>query len=846
MMHHFVRCRSFAAMLAAALLGAGFARADDIVATWDDSHWVEGDGTILATFPNNDTPPGATYALVLNGGSVSLGGIAPTVNGLTWTGGAFSSPGITRDGDTVTGGQLTVQNTAALSGDLQLNSAFLVLNGITTIGAGGASTLAGQTPGSQIFNNGTLTLSHTAVQGSFFLFNTGRLDISSADNVSLSGLAIQNSGALVLHSGEAFTLDGDSAGSFSLDGGSALSLGNNGNFTAASSISGAGDVVVDQAHVTVRGAYALSGNTRVTGGDGELRVYSAATTGGLSVTDGFAGGPGSMTAAGAVSLNHGTLSFLGGLTANAGITVAPSVSTLGGHVLNPAGQLFALGDSTHATTLTLASAAVVSNAGTLTAGPGIVLASGATMPVLANSGVLVVQAPGDVLSLADSLSDTDARLAFSNSGDVYVNAGQFNLAASGSLTLGGNFHVAAGATLGLGADYSVTGTLTGAGNLLISTALTPTNFGTVPWRGLNAVTINGNDSLTGDTTIANVAVSFNAATTLHNLSVTSGTLGGSGTLTLVGDAVFSLGTVQVAGVIVNGTLAIGSNLQTTPTFDTTAVTVASGGSMTVSNMATFVLKGHASITNSGLLTFTNVQSVTASSFGSLQNPGGTITNEGTINLPTSTAFSSSVTFNNQGTINITHGSFQLAARGTDSADAAINVSSGAFFLGGVRDLLAGSLTNAGQIWVSSGTSTMTIGAGVTFANSGTLLVRNGTLVLAAAQQTESNGIFDAESGATLDFAASYDFSVAGDPTLTGGGLVIIDPGVTLTLAVDSAFAGTIQDNGTLVLAPARDPAHAGAVPAFTVLPAAVPEAGTLLLCVPAAGLLVGRRRRRAP
>jgi hypothetical protein len=125
---------------------------------------------------------------------------------------------------------------------------------------------------------------------------------------------------------------------------------------------------------------------------------------------------------------------------------------------------------------------------------------------------------------------------------------------------------------------------------------------------------------------------------------------------------------------------------------------------------------------------------------------------------------------------------------------------------------------------------------------GAITVDNAKFFLAAAQDPASPTTFAVDANATLEFAADYDLSSATDPTLTGAGTVIIDPGVTLTLSIDSAFAGTIEVNGTLFLTGPRDPGSTITTPNFTVRSAPVPEPASLALLAFAAPLLLRRRR----
>ncbi|HVX85251.1 MAG TPA: hypothetical protein VH253_10740 [Phycisphaerae bacterium] len=110
------------------------------------------------------------------------------------------------------------------------------------------------------------------------------------------------------------------------------------------------------------------------------------------------------------------------------------------------------------------------------------------------------------------------------------------------------------------------------------------------------------------------------------------------------------------------------------------------------------------------------------------------------------------------------------------------------------------------------------------------------------QQAATTGEFAMDSGSTLEFAASCDFSSPGGPTRTGpDGLTIVDPGITLTLPSDTAFAGTIDVYGTLVIAPPLNPADAGLSPTFTVVDE-VPEPASLTLLALVIPFSLRRRR----
>jgi hypothetical protein len=126
-----------------------------------------------------------------------------------------------------------------------------------------------------------------------------------------------------------------------------------------------------------------------------------------------------------------------------------------------------------------------------------------------------------------------------------------------------------------------------------------------------------------------------------------------------------------------------------------------------------------------------------------------------------------------------------------------------------------------------------------FQNNGLVKVLAGNFNL----HVPDTGAFTVQSDATLELAADYDFSTPTSPTLAGTGNILIDPGVTMTLAIDSAFAGTITVNGQLIIAPPRNPdAAPESLMQFTILPQPVPEPASLgAMALALLPLLVRRR-----
>lgn len=381
---------------------------------------------------------------------------------------------------------------------------------------------------------------------------------------------------------------------------------------------------------------------------------------------------------------------------------------------------------------------------------------------------------------------------------------------------------------------------------------------------------------------------------IDNLSLTGGTLTGTGSLTVGGTFNWSGAFIGIASIVATGTanltLASPAPPPYAPSLVATAFTLDSAATfnLSLSTSQTFNFQQHATFTNNGTFNVLTNTNLTGYPNGlSPHVPDGRFTNNGTLNIQKGLGVSSSINFDNAGTINIVKGNFIVAAVGNDSASSVINVSAGGHLVPFDRSFTTGTINNAGEIWINYNspgnlTNQATLGgAGLHLANAGALKVFGGLLVLGdappapsqltltpatavpstfintgtveisdsatlhlyAAQDPATTGVFTLDTpNATLDLAADYSFATATDPTLTGNGLVIVDPGTALTLAADTAFTGTIQVEGTLIIAPPRDPnAPASSLMQFTVV-SAVPEPASLGLLGAALVPLLGRRR----
>jgi hypothetical protein len=317
--------------------------------------------------------------------------------------------------------------------------------------------------------------------------------------------------------------------------------------------------------------------------------------------------------------------------------------------------------------------------------------------------------------------------------------------------------------------------------------------------GLGAFTLDG----------GTLAYAGNTATTAHAIALSAN--GGSilvqnnaATLTMLAPITGAGALTKVGG----GTLALSSD-----TFALSAITI-NGGALALSG-ATF-----------SAANFTNNSTVT----GPATFNGGSFTNNGT--FTNSGLLSSKINFTNFGAF--TQSGPQTWSAGTTFTNAAgtatFSTSPGAASAGHLAITVSGGTVNLASL-----------------DNLGALSLTGGTTKLTGAATTSSLApSISVGAAAILEFGANYDFTLANAPALTGTGQIIIDSGATLSLRIDSAFAGTIVANGTLFLAPALNPTALTFNFSVVTSDSPVPEPASLTLLALPAALVVRRRRTPHP
>jgi hypothetical protein len=140
---------------------------DGSTANWTDSaHW----SLPAPDYPDADHPPGATYDITINSGTLNLGGGSYLVHDATLTGGNLANGTLTvGNNTTISGPQKTYLNNTALhvlaGGTLTFNGGNLVYNqgwnASCIVNDGTISLLSGGAANLDITNNGSFTASAT-------------------------------------------------------------------------------------------------------------------------------------------------------------------------------------------------------------------------------------------------------------------------------------------------------------------------------------------------------------------------------------------------------------------------------------------------------------------------------------------------------------------------------------------------------------------------------------------------------------------------------------------------------------------------------------------------------------
>jgi uncharacterized repeat protein (TIGR03803 family) len=312
------------------------------------------------------------------------------------------------------------------------------------------------------------------------------------------------------------------------------------------------------------------------------------------------------------------------------------------------------------------------------------------------------------------------------------------------------------------------------------------------------------DGTWGGTITVNSALSVNG-----NFSLASGSLGGTGAMTVAGDAMHWTG-----GQIVLG--AGGFTNTGVLHADTTGGNLVLTGAGTLTNDAIFyeagtnglVLENSATLSNAGGATFdlTNDGGVS-------QSGGGTLSNAGTLEKTggTGTSTIATTTLGNTGTVKVAKGTLDISATVTQ---------------------VSGSTLTAGR-WTVTGSATVHSTLDITSAGTLTTLGSKAKVTLSGLNTAFTNlsGLTTINKGGSLSLLGGQSFTTTG--ALTNNGSIVLSPASILT--VSGSFTQTSTGTLTIELGGSNAAPTFGRVVSTT---GAVTLAGSLVVTstvVPAVG-----------
>ena len=374
-------------------------------------------------------------------------------------------------------------------------------------------------------------------------------------------------------------------------------------------------------------------------------------------------------------------------------------------------------------------------------------------------------------------------------------------------TLGGSVDIAAAGSLALGGDFTYqTGLrLRGAGSLAISSGTHVFPAGTLLLTGqmtfdAGSITINNpifpsNGIIVPTTT----SLTLNADQSMATLQ-TGGTLSGSGRLTVTGSLIWSAGTITGTGSI---TIAAGATMTSSGNGRFLARSLENLGTATFQSPGTLFFSG-ATLTNSGLFTLN----------ASVSNGAGSnlFVNRGTLQKGSTNSMTVTVPFNNQG-------SFAISAGSLTFTNLQNYVAASGSLTGGNWRISNGatvSISGAFITTLATGTSLTLEGVGSTLNPASGLSVNRGVLTLSngrpfnftsAGNVFHNHGTFEKSGAGSITIPASIVFNNYGAIRVTGGSLTVpgvLSAGGTLETSGTGMFVagramsfGTITNGGTL-------------------------------------------------
>ena len=786
-----------------------------------------GTGTLIINGANGQYGS-ASYGVQVTGAATIYSGASVTLNRGLLEAASISNAGTLN----FTGGTLDLTNSGMTVGTSGMLGAYVALgagktlqiSGTTTVAAGGALTISG----------GELDTGALSSGGGSISFTSGTLGITNSDLIIDTGGPLGNDVSLA--SGQTLNVKNNNlvvgntaAGTLAVGSGADVNAnqmfigaqtGSNGKVTVDGTVGG-GPIFVGGNSVGAGGTGTLTVNSgadmyggTITVWQGGSLVDNAATNlnntisiqsgGVMDTTGGSQIYAASVTNAGRIEVQNGTLSLSGGgpLTNTGGTIQADNGTTV---------QLFA---------------ATVSGGTLADTGTGNFVATSATLDGtpsggLTNNAVISVPDSGTA-SASDSLTLQGAiinngQINITSTGDttwLYIN-GPTTLSGSGVITLadnGGNTAFIAGTSSGGNNTLTNAGTIRGSGTIGNSSATNGdlqslANSGTVDANASGKTLVLGNYNLTNSGTLEATnggTLAFNYGAKINNAGGTILASGTNSVVNLVGADVQGGTLSDSAGGQVE---LFGSGTYKTTTLDGTASQFIVNSDLTVSSSNTLVISGNiqnngnltvqgfsGSVTNAtlyfqGATTLSGTGSVIMSlhSFFEGYNPSSTLTNQSTIAGAGSITNGSSL--NNSGTI-----------------DANITGQTLDIYTTPVTNTGTLEATNGGFINLDGGTIVNTAGT-ILASGAGSIAYFNAAIIQGGTVSAVTGGVVDMQGGTVQGGALTTDAQstiYAGSGKLDGSSSAVTNSGnlqATQTGPYNGnlTLAGTINNTGTITI-----------------------------------------------
>jgi fibronectin-binding autotransporter adhesin len=727
------------------------------------------------------TPGSGTNAVVTNGtsGNESIVNLSNGGSVANLTLGAFDTFNVLPGGSlSVSGSSISNAGAFNVTGGSGQNS-FLTLGASTTLTGTGVLNLAfnGVTNGAAFIEQsvGGVTLTNqSTIAGTGVIGNGGLALVNGSSgvinaNVSGATLTLNQSGGMTNQG----LLEATGGGQLSL---SALNFSNVG----ATITAGTGSSVQFSETTVVGGTLNQLGTGTLV--NENQTTLDGNTSGALTINGNFLGGPGATTIMGGTIVNNGNIQITGGSGSNSflalnnnttfqgtgatitlgfngvtngaafieqtigGVTLTNKETIQGQGVIGNGGiaVVNTLGSTIDANvngaTLTLNGSGGFTNNGLLEATSGGTLAIDGIS--IANSGATLTAATGSSVQLSEATIVGGTVNQLGTGTLVNENQTTFDGNSSGALTINGNL------TTGPGTTTIVGGSIVNNGNLQITGGSGSNSF------------LALNNSTTFQGTGATITLGFNGVT--NGAAIIEQTTGG---VTLTNKE-----TIQGAGIIGNGGIAVVNTL----------------GSTIDANVSgqTLTLNGSGGFTNNGLLEATSGGTLAIDGI-SIANSGATITAATGSALQLSEATIVGGTINQLGTGTLVNEN-QTTFDGSSSGALTIN---GNLVAGaGTTTIVGGSIVNNGNLQITGGSGTnsfLALDTNTTFQGTGA------TITLGFNGITNGQAVIEQTTGGVT---LTNKETIQGQGIIGNGGLTVINsPGGTIDANVNG---GTLTLNGS--------------------------------------------------